>query len=310
MKPTPKSARIRFAWASARVPGTTANLGPGFDALGLALRLYNTARVTPRQDGGVAITSPISEAARPGAEAMFRQAAEGFFGATGSRPFGFDISVAGEVPIARGLGSSVTARLGCLAALNALLGAPLDRSKLLDLTTSLEGHPDNAAPALLGGFTAAGLVAGRVRCQRFTVSPRLQFAVLIPGFEVSTPEARRLVPSQFSKADAVHSLGRAALITGAFAARDYESLRGCFDDRLHQPYREALIPQLMAVIRAGERNGAVGGWLSGSGSTIICAALQNPDRVAAAMRRQLSGQVLVVSADNHGLRVRTGPATA
>jgi homoserine kinase len=153
---------------------------------------------------------------------------------------------------------------------------------------------------VLGGFTAAGMVDGEVRAVRFAVAPRLKFVVLIPPFEVSTPEARRLVPQSFSKADTVHSLGRAALITAAFASGDYAALRGCFDDRIHQPHRQALIPALPDVIKAGEKAGAVGGWLSGSGSTIVCATMRNPKAVAAAMRRVLPGVVRIVTADNAG----------
>jgi len=290
--------------ATVRVPATTANLGPGFDCLGLALKLYNRVRVSRQSGPEISITSPIAEDARPGATRMLTEAAAAFFLRARRKSFGFEIAITGEVPLARGLGSSVTARLGCVAALNLLAGEPLDRQALLEVVTTLEGHPDNAAPAVYGGFTAAGLVGKEVRVQRFRISPAAVFVTLIPDFEVPTPEARKLVPGQFSKADTVHSLGRSALITGAFASGKLEQLRGLFDDRLHQPYRTALIPQLPAVIAAGEKAGAVGGWLSGSGSTIICLVIDGPttaNRVARAMQRQLPGAALhLLGADPRG----------
>jgi homoserine kinase len=290
--------------ATVRVPGTTANLGPGFDTLGLAVRLYNFVEVQPVAKRGVEITSPISDEARAGATAMLSESAALFFKRAKKKSFGFRISLTGEVPIARGLGSSVTARLGVVAALNELTGAKLDRPALLDLVTELEGHPDNAAPAIFGGFTAAGLVGKSVRVVRVPVSPKVKFVTLIPRFELSTEKARKLVPQSFSKADTVHNLNRAALISAAFALGDYEALRGTFDDRVHQPYREQLIPQLSAVIRAGEKAGAIGGWLSGSGSTIMCLTSQNAEAVAKAMQRQLKdSDVFILQADRDGVKI-------
>lgn len=290
--------------ASVRVPGTTANLGPGFDTLGLALNLYNRITVTKAAGRTITITSPISEDSRGPATAMLTEAAKAFFKASRQPAFGFQIAITGDVPLARGLGSSVTARLGCVAALNQLTKEPLTREDLFQLVTRLEGHPDNAAPALWGGFTASTLVGTEARAIRFPVSAKAHFVTLIPNFEVSTPAARKLVPQQFSKADTVHCLTRVALITAAFASGNLEALRGCFDDRIHQPYREQLIPPLSRVIRAGEKAGAIGGWLSGSGSTIICLTLQNPEAVAVAMHRVLpDSAVHLLAADRHGLKV-------
>lgn len=289
--------------ASVRVPGTTANLGPGFDTLGLALRLYNRITVTRVSGRGVTITSPIADSARGPATALLSEAATALFRAARRPAFAVEVAIRGDVPLARGLGSSVTARLGCLAALNRLVGEPLDREALFQVVTRLEGHPDNAAPALFGGFTAATMVGKHARAIRFPVSPRARFVTLIPNFEVSTPRARRLVPAQFSKADAVHNLTRVALITAAFASGNLEALRGCFDDRMHQPYREQLIPPLSRVIRAGEKAGAIGGWLSGSGSTIICLTVERSEAVAAAMHRVLpDSTVRILAADPTGLK--------
>lgn len=269
-----------------RAPASTSNLGSGFDTLGLAVNLYN--RVTLRRAAKkVAHSEMVAEAARM------------FFRRAGVKAFSFELEVSGEIPMARGLGASGALRAAVVAGLNRLAGTDVN---LLEVVTELEGHPDNASPALLGGCTVSGRVGSEVRCLRFVVSPRLKIVTLIPDFRVSTEEARRLVPESFSKADTAHALNRAALVAAAFASKNYEALRGVFDDRVHQPYREALVPQLSAVIRAGEKAGAIGGFLSGSGSAIICLALEREEAVARAMKRVLpNSAVKVLRADNRGL---------
>jgi homoserine kinase len=286
-----------------RVPASTSNLGSGFDTLGLALELYNTIRV--RIAGkGVVLVGRMGEEQRAGDFAMARDAAKLFFRRTRRRRFGIEVVVQGEVPAARGLGYSATVRVGVVAALNKLAGARLDRDELLQLATALEGHPDNASPAIFGGFTVSGMVKGEVCCLHFPVSPKARFVVLIPRFKISTKKALRLMPSSYSKADTAHALSRASVITAAFAGGELELLRGMFDDRVHQPYRERLIPQLSKVIRAGEKAGAIGGFLSGSGSSIVCVTLRKGTAVANAMQRQLSAsEIRALPAANRGFEI-------
>ena len=189
-----------------------------------------------------------------------------------------------------------------LHALNALLDRPLARAQIFQLCAELEGHPDNAAPAEFGGF----VVARRDRHQKFPIDPRLHFVLLIPGFEVKTAEARSVLPNEIDRRRAVESCGNACAITAAFASRRYENLRGVLSDHLHQPFRAKFVPFLDRVIAAGEKAGALGGFLSGSGSTIACLTLRSPEAVAAAMR-EASGlheaETRVISADNHGVRL-------
>jgi homoserine kinase len=273
-----------------QVPASTSNLGSGFDTLGLAVNLYNKIMIR-RSDV-------------PANDEMIAEAAGEFFKRTRKSPFPFEVEITGNIPIARGLGASGALRAGIVAGLNALTNAKLSESQLLGIITELEGHPDNASPALLGGCTVSGRVGKEVRCLRFSVSPKLKIITLIPELRISTEEARRLVPQTFSKADTAHSLNRAALIAAAFASKDYEALRGLFDDRLHQPYREKLIPELSNVISAGVRAGAIGGFLSGSGSSIICLTLDQAEKIAKAMRRELAAcEVKVLCASNTGHRL-------
>ena len=271
-----------------RVPATTANLGPGFDCLGIALQIYNW----------ITVSRDSSKDANPMAEA----ACAAFFRRTGQRPFSIRCDISGDVPRARGLGSSVTVRLGVLHGLNQLSGSPLDRQEIFELCAELEGHPDNSAPAEFGGFTIARPDG---TLQRYRVDRKLEFALLIPDFEVSTADARSVLPKMVPLREAVISLSNACAIAGAFASREYEKLVGCFDDRLHQPFRQKLVPFLAPVIEAASRAGALGGWLSGSGSTVTCIGLGASGRIADAMLAACKIQgarVVTTHADNAGVR--------
>jgi homoserine kinase len=274
--------------AVTRVPATTANLGPGYDCLGIALALGNRITVTK----GDPNSTPADD--------MASQAANRFFATARVEPFPYSWSIQGEVPQSRGMGSSVTVRLGILHGLNELVGRPLDAVRIFMLCAELEGHPDNAAPAAFGGFAVS---KPGVKPIVTPVDESLHFILLIPDFEVSTPAARKVLPSTLDHERAVESCVNACRITAAFLTRDYGSLRGAFTDHFHQPHRESLIPFLSAVIRAGEDEGALGGWLSGSGSTICCLTQSDPKRVAQAMLSAANSpgaRTVITHADNRG----------
>jgi|ERR1051326_2057498 homoserine kinase len=292
-----------------RVPASTSNLGPGFDCLGVAVRIYNTftvARSASHQDFHPPIVS---------------NAADRFFQEARLRAFLFSCSIVEEIPRSRGFGSSATIRLGILLALNRLSGNPLDRFKIFQLCAQLEGHPDNAAPATFGGFTVtrsdgfpavtlrrlpkASLLASAV--QHFAVSPRLHFVLLVPDVEIQTSKARNVLPLKISHREAAENVANACALTAAFASQDYKKLRGVFADHLHQPFREKLIPFLPRVIAAAEKANALGAFLSGSGSAICAITLQDHNRVAAAMSRaaKIRAHTVVTRADNHGARFVT-----
>jgi homoserine kinase len=207
------------------VPGTTANVGPGFDSFGIALGVANK----------IVVTSKPPSASHP---SIVKDAADSFFLGSGLTPFEFSWKISGKVPQARGLGSSVTVRLGILMGLNALAGKPLSPGGLFRLCSGLEGHPDNAAPAVYGGFTIARSHLDPVR---FTVSSALRFVLLIPDFEVETSAARKVMPKSIGVSEAASNAADAAVIAAAFATRNYKLLRGCFGDRLHQPFRAPLV---------------------------------------------------------------------
>jgi homoserine kinase len=272
-----------------RIPASTSNLGPGFDCLGVALRIYNSITVSRAKD-------------RQTQEQIVAQAAELLFKRANRRPFSFKCSAIEKIPRCRGLGSSATIRLGILHGLNELANRPLDRLSIFRLCADLEGHPDNAAPSSLGGFT----VVRDKNWQRFDVSSRLKFVLLIPDFEIQTDAARKILPKKISRLGAVESTGNAAAIAAAFASQNYKNLRGAFVDKLHQPFRAKLIPFLPRVIAAAETAGALGAFLSGSGSTICAVTLRNAPKIAAAMRRasKTRSQIISTTADNRGVQIR------
>jgi len=292
-----------------RVPASTSNLGPGFDCLGVALRIYNSVTLARQRWN------------RERHPAIISQAADRFFKQTRRRAFGFSCAIAGDAPRSRGLGGSATIRLGVLLGLNALSGNPLDRRMIFQLCAELEGHPDNAGPSAFGGFVVArreslSSINTRSRRQarvpadlplyRFEVSPRLAFVLLVPELEVATTQARKILPAKISHASAVESCANACAITAAFASGEYEKLRGAFADRLHQPYRKRLVPFLPQVIAAAEKAGALGAFLSGSGSAICAVTLRNGAQIAAAMKRAAgseAGRTIITRADNRGARI-------
>jgi homoserine kinase len=271
-----------------RVPASTSNLGPGFDCLGIALRLYNNVTIS-RQSG-------------QSTGMLIGAAAAAFFNRSRQKPFRFSCAITGNVPMCRGLGSSVTVRLGVIAGLNELGDRPLQRQEIFEICSRLEGHPDNAAPAIYGGFN----VVRDGQRQTFTVSGQLQFVLLIPDFEIATEHARCVLPARVDRLHAVENCRNACAITAAFASRKYEKLGGAFLDRLHQPFRRKMIPFLYDVIAAAESAGALGAFLSGSGSAICAITLRSPGKVSRAMlaaAKSEGARTIITAAANRGARV-------
>ena len=274
-----------------RVPATTANLGPGFDAFGLALNLYNYIAVEP---GLPEIPDPFAS-----------EIVEAYHKARGLPTKPYRLVVRGLVPPSRGLGSSATIRLGMLAALDKLNRRNLDLPWLIQTATALEGHPDNISAAALGGFVVCG---GR-NPARAKVSSRLKFVAAIPRIETSTRTARSLLPPSVAFQDAVSNLRNSARIAAAFFQGKVEEAQGAFADRLHQPYRAALVPGLEAALEAAQKAGAIGAFLSGAGPTVMAICLKSEQAVGQAMVKELhhagleSVDIKILQADNSGVEV-------
>jgi homoserine kinase len=291
-----------------RVPGSTSNCGAGFDTLGLALSLYNNVTLTRGDWSGA---RPAAESDAAGLD-MVEEAARLFFVRAGADEFGFAFHIEGEVPMSRGLGSSVTLRAGVVAGLNELSGARLTRDDLCALVTQLEGHPDNATPAVIGGFVVArsdphtGELAGVVRK---AIGRELRFVVVAPDQEVETIKARGILPKELPYFDAIKSVNSAAYFVAAMLSGDYQRLRHAVCDFLHEPYRLPLIPGASAAIQAGIGAGALTGWLSGSGSSVLCVAEpKKAAKVGRAMAAEFTAhktksRIFALHADNTGLKV-------
>jgi homoserine kinase len=279
------------------VPATSANLGPGFDALGLALALYNELTIT-EADGVIVVVRGQGDRELPtDGQNLVARAARGVFDAAGRRFRGLAVQCANGIPLRRGLGSSAAAWVSGLLGANALLGAPLDRSALLSLAARGEGHPDNVAAALHGGMTVSCETASGIVAVSLPVPTSLRWVVLIPELTSSTAEARAVLPEQVPRADAVFNVQRVALMLGGLWAGRPDLLRTAMEDRLHEPYRRRLFPWMPAVAAAAREAGALGCVLSGAGPSLLAPVTDDAARVADAMTRALAAAGVVARAN-------------
>lgn len=271
-----------------RVPTTSANLGPGFDSLGVALDW--TALLTVTQTD-----SPAPEPFDP-VERMTAQAVIAFFEEAGEPLAGVRVQFQGDMPVGRGLGMSAAARAAGVVAANALLGDRLTIEQILPIAVRLEGHGDNIIPALLGGLQVVVDDDGTQVHMPVPVPDDLRLALMIPAFDMPTNESRKRLPDSLSRGQTVHNIGRAALIVAAIAGHRYDLLRVATEDILHQPARATLFPAMYPIFEAAYAAGAHGVYLSGGGSTIAAFVSANDDHVTGAMRE---------AAAAHGLQSQT-----
>lgn len=267
-----------------RVPASTANLGPGFDAVGMALELFNVVRMGTTTTGlEITVLGDSRDQPLDWTNLVARSAAA-LFEETGLPVPGLRIHVHQRIPVSRGLGSSAAAIVAGLVGANALAGFPLTADDLFQLATEIEGHPDNVAAALFGGFVVS-VADGRHRLRhvKLDVPSGLRLVVAIPDFHVPTELARRVLPGSVTLADAVYNISRTALLVASVASGRFDFLGDAMSDRLHQPYRAALVPGLDDVLAAAREAGALGAALSGSGPSVVAFAACDPHRVARAM---------------------------
>lgn len=268
------------------VPATTANLGPGFDCLGLALSLYNTTTVYPairsqfvvqgEGEGGLALDE---------SNLVWRAACH-LWQRVGHPEPTLALTMDNAIPLSRGLGSSSAAIVAGLLLANRVAGEPIQLPDLVAMATEIEGHPDNVAPALLGGLVVSAMNANQVLTANFPWPAQLQIVVAVPEFELATQQARQALPATVAHGDAVFNASRVALLLAALRSGDLDLLRQAVDDRLHQPYRLPLIPGAVGARAEAERAGALATAISGAGPTLLALVgpQQNPSAVGKAMR--------------------------
>ena len=252
-----------------RVPATTANLGPGFDAFGCALSLYTDVTFEETEEG-LQITG--CDEAFTGPDNLAYTAYCAVLGSLSEEVKGVKIHIDAQIPIGRGLGSSAALLVAGAMAANVLRGNRLSTQGLMNITNAMEGHPDNLAPAFFGGLTASMVDNGLPVCVNFPLHPDWEFLALIPDFELSTNFARSVLPSQLPRADAVYNIAHGALVLKALELGDEKLLRNAMQDRLHQPYRKSLITDYDAIEALVRTTGAAF-CVSGAGPTLLCITL-------------------------------------
>ncbi len=258
-----------------KIPATSANLGAGYDSLGLALDFYN--QVNMEESDSIDITSLDGVSIPTDKTNLVYKSASDLFKVCGKNLKGLKLEQTNNIPMARGLGSSSACIVAGLVGANTLLNNPLSTDDLVDIAAQIEGHPDNTAPALLGGIVTAVFDGKKVHWVKQEVYTKLKFVAIIPDFELKTDKARACIPKEISHKDAVYNLSRAALFSASLLTGKFENLRTAVHDRLHQPYRMKLIPHCREVFDIAYNHGAYGIYISGAGPAVMAIVDDNND---------------------------------
>jgi len=249
-----------------RVPATTANLGPGFDAFGCALSLYSDVTFE-EMDSGLEITGCDEAFTGPDNLAYVSYCA--VLASLSEEVRGVKIHIESQIPVCRGLGSSAALLVAGAIGANVLRGNKLSTQGLLNITNAMEGHPDNLAPAFYGGLTASMVDNGLPVTVNFPLHPDWEFLALVPDFDMPTTVARALLPSQLPRADAIYNISHGAMVLKALELGNEKLLRNAMQDRLHQPYRKSMIADYERIEALVRTTGAAF-CLSGAGPTLLC----------------------------------------
>ena len=289
---------------SVKVPATSANIGPGFDCLGLALPIYNTITIEETVLPGTGIEINVMSEEEVVDEMIFDnipkdensivyKAVELLYNSIGQVPSELKINIQSQIPITRGLGSSAAVVVGGLIAANKLLGSPADETALLSIATEVEGHPDNVAPAILGGFVLSSQEAdGSILCKKLNWPDEWDLTVCIPDFELSTNISRSVLPENVPISDAVFNAKHLAMLIEAVNTKDEKLMKEALKDKLHQPYREKLVPGMKEIIEAlKHEDGILGCVLSGAGPSILVISHKyDVDKIKSTVKEIWEGQ--------------------
>ena len=297
-----------------RVPATTANCGAGFDCLGIACSMYNTFTfaIAPDQNISVLAQGEGSGMFRPHSSNLVIESFYAVYDRKNLPRPGVKLQMNNEVPLARGLGSSSSAIVAGIVAANYFTGSTLSNDDLLKIATDIEGHPDNVAPALLGGIVVSYMHDNRAGAVVIPCPTEFKLVAIVPELKLETKLARSVLPSQVSRQDAIFNLSRSALFVAAMSTGNLALLADALHDTLHQPYRSKLIPHMQQVFDAAIKAGAYGAVISGAGSTLMafCPANANCTQIGAAMQavfdaNDISAKYHVLDVDTQGAKIIT-----
>lgn len=293
--------------ATARIPASTTNLGPGFDVLGLALQLYSTVTLEITGNKTEVVVSGVDADKIPNStEHIAFQAVETVYKKSGkTQPKGLKLTISNGIPAIRGLGGSGTAILGGLLTANLLCENPFSRSDILNIASTLEGHPDNVAASLYGGLVISVQEDKHIHTIQLKCDPALHVVLAIPEFTLSTQKARNILPKTVDFSDAIYNISRSSLLVACVATGQLEMLSTAMKDKLHQPYRSTLIPGFDDVVEAALSAGALSIALSGAGPTIAAYCLDNMQEVGKNMQNvfkqhEIPSDILVIGTDVNG----------
>jgi homoserine kinase len=300
-----------MSWTEVRVPATSANLGPGFDALGMALSVYLEVRFRPADQLIIRASGRDTELISPGENNFIWQTALTAAERGGGTLPGVEIEIRNGIPIGKGLGSSAAALLAGVVIADEILGLEWSRDRVLDEAARIEGHPDNVAAAALGSIVASAIDSeGVTRAVRMQLPARYGVAIVVPDFILPTSEARAVLPETYSRADAVFNIQRSALLIAAMLTQTTDAFHAALEDRLHQPYRERLVPGLGEMLQL-RVPGLLGAALSGAGPSVLVFYERGSETVVEEFTRLFaahghSSEVLWSHIPDHGYEVLRG----
>ncbi|TKH46577.1 homoserine kinase [Paenibacillus terrae] len=301
-----KSARVR-------VPASTANLGPGFDTLGMALSLYAWVELKEAGQTAFHLYGDEMNGIPQDKTNLIYKVAQMVFQEAGVTVPELDISMYSDIPLTRGLGSSASAIVGALVAANTLIGSPLPNSKLFDMASAIENHPDNVGASLFGGIITAMWDGKHAKHLRLEPDANLEVLVVIPDFQLSTSKAREVLPAHVSLKDAVYNVSHASMLVAALASGRTDLIAEAMQDRLHQPYRAALVPGMTEILQDAHHYGALGVALSGAGPTLLALADRRENRrteleqylTETMGKKGITASVLKLRPESEGVKVYT-----
>ena len=287
------------------VPATSANLGPGFDTLGLAISLHNQVIIKPSKFHSVSLRGEGSNNPVLKDNNMFIAIFNDFYHNLSHRKRHFRFEFYNEIPLSRGLGSSSAVIVSAIASAYAIEGIKLEKEKLLNLALAYENHPDNITPAVMGGFNVATVQDNEVSFIKKNMPKSLKAIVVIPNRPMSTQLSRKALPYKYSKEDAIFNISHSSLLTAAFMSQDWEMLKTASLDKFHQKYRMKQMPELFDVQKTSLRNGSLMSTLSGSGSTLFSIAYNDDaQRIEKELKKKYPHfKVLTRDFDNDGIIV-------